>query len=133
MSHFQTFLTVTVVFFQCFPTTKNEEIFSWLHVKFGIKTLIWWKLTKISPTEDLLVTVIIFLARSKVFRFHAILHDSAGAVKATTNQRPGYCYMLPQIPSSCLFLGSPYWSVLLYLYKNLSSTYFQNASLLIIF
>ena len=27
-----------------------------------------------------------FLARSKVFRLHAILHDSAGAVKATTNQ-----------------------------------------------
>ena len=43
-----------------------------------------------------------FLARSKVFRLHAILHDSAGAVKATTNQGPGYCYMLPQFPSSCL-------------------------------
>ena len=40
-----------------------------------------------------------FLARSKVFRLHAILHDSAGAVKATTNH--GWCdfYMLPQIPS----------------------------------
>ena len=43
-----------------------------------------------------------FLARSKVFRLHAILHDSAGAVKATTNQGPGFCYMLPQFPSSCL-------------------------------
>ena len=43
-----------------------------------------------------------FLARSKVFRLHAILHNSAGAVKATTNQGPGYCYMLPQFPSSCL-------------------------------
>ena len=45
-----------------------------------------------------------FLARSKVFRLHAILHDSAGAVKATTNQGPGYCYMLPQFPSSCLWV-----------------------------
>ena len=43
-----------------------------------------------------------FLARSKVFRLHAILHDSAGAFKATTNQGPGYCYKLPQFPSSCL-------------------------------
>ena len=43
-----------------------------------------------------------FLARSKVFRLHAILHDSAGAVKATTNHEPCYCYLLPQIPSSCL-------------------------------
>ena len=42
------------------------------------------------------------LAKSKVFRLHAILQNSAGAVKATTNQGPGYCYMLPQFPSSCL-------------------------------
>ena len=47
-----------------------------------------------------------FLARSKVFRLHAFLHDSAGAVKATTNQGPGYCCMLPQIPSSCLLVCS---------------------------
>ena len=45
-----------------------------------------------------------FFARLKVFRLHAILHDSAGAVKATTNKGPGYCYMLPNFPSSC-FLG----------------------------
>ena len=31
-----------------------------------------------------------FLARLKVFCLHAILHDSAGAVKATTNRGPGY-------------------------------------------
>ena len=43
-----------------------------------------------------------FLARSKIFRLHAILHDSAGAVKTTTDEGPGYCYMLPQLPSSCL-------------------------------
>ena len=36
-----------------------------------------------------------FFARLKVFRLHAILHDSAAAVKATTNKGPGYCYMLP--------------------------------------
>ena len=42
------------------------------------------------------------LARSKRFRLHAILHDSAGAVKATTNQGPVFCYMLPQFLSSCL-------------------------------
>ena len=71
-----------------------------------------------------------FLARSKVFRLHAILHDSAGAVKA--NQGPGYCYMLPQIPSSC-FLGHNTGLFFVYVYKNLSSTYFQKARLLIIF
>ena len=43
-----------------------------------------------------------FLARSKIFRLHAIVHDSAGAVKTTTDEGPGYCYMLPQLPSSCL-------------------------------
>ena len=43
-----------------------------------------------------------FLARSKIFRLHAISHDSAGAVKTTTDEGPGYCYMLPQLPSSCL-------------------------------
>ena len=43
-----------------------------------------------------------FLAGSKIFRLHAILHDSAGAVKTTTYEGPGYCYMLPQLPRSCL-------------------------------
>ena len=43
-----------------------------------------------------------FLARLKVFQLHAILDDSAWAVKATTNHEPGYCYMIPEIPSSCL-------------------------------
>ena len=45
-----------------------------------------------------------FFARLKVFRLHSILPDSAGAVKVTTNKGPGYCYMLPNFPSSC-FLG----------------------------
>ena len=44
----------------------------------------------------------IFLARSKVFRLHSFLHNSAGAVKATTTHGPAYCYMLPQFPSPCL-------------------------------
>ena len=43
-----------------------------------------------------------FLARSKNFRLHATLHNSAGAVKTTTDEGPGYCYMHPQLPSSCL-------------------------------
>ena len=43
-----------------------------------------------------------FLARSKIFCLHAILHDSAGAVKTTTDEGPGYCYMMPELPSSCL-------------------------------
>ena len=43
-----------------------------------------------------------FLSKSKVLHLHAILNDSAGAVKATTNGGLGYCYMLPQTPSSCL-------------------------------
>ena len=56
--------------------------------------------TENSPTENSILDF--SLARSKVFRLHAILHDSAGAVKATTNHGTGYCYMLPQFPSSCL-------------------------------
>ena len=45
-----------------------------------------------------------FFANSKVFRLHAILHDSAGSVKSTTKKGPGYCYVAPSLPSSC-FLG----------------------------
>ena len=30
-------------------------------------------------------------AYSKIFRFHAILHDAAGSVKSTTHKGPGYC------------------------------------------
>ena len=45
-----------------------------------------------------------FFARLKVFRLHAILQHSAGAVKASTNKGTGYCYILPNFPSSC-FLG----------------------------
>ena len=43
-----------------------------------------------------------FLARSKIFCLHAILHNSAGDVKTTKDEGPGYCYMLPQLPSSSL-------------------------------
>ena len=39
---------------------------------------------------------------SKVFRLHAILHDAAGAVRAHSGKRPGYCYMIGRGPNSCL-------------------------------
>ena len=42
-----------------------------------------------------------FFARLKVFRLHAILRDSAGVVEVTTTKGPGYCYKLPNFPSSC--------------------------------
>ena len=45
-----------------------------------------------------------FFVNSKIFRLHAILHDSAGSVKSTTTKGPGYCYIAPSLPSSC-FLG----------------------------
>ena len=45
-----------------------------------------------------------FFANSKIFRLHAILHDSAGSVKFTTKKNPGYCFVAPSLPSSC-FLG----------------------------
>ena len=45
-----------------------------------------------------------FFANSKIFRLHAILHDSAGFVKSTTKKGPGYCYVAPSLHSSC-FLG----------------------------
>ena len=38
----------------------------------------------------------------KVFRLHAILHDAAGAVRAYSDKRPGYCYMIGRGPNSCL-------------------------------
>ena len=39
---------------------------------------------------------------SKVFRLHAILHDAAGAVRAHSNEGPGYCYMIGRGPNFCL-------------------------------
>ena len=39
---------------------------------------------------------------SKVFRLHARLHDAAGAVRAHSGKRPGYCYMIGGGPNSCL-------------------------------
>ena len=45
-----------------------------------------------------------FFANFKLFRLHAILHNSAGSVKSTTQKGPGYCYVAPSFPSSC-FLG----------------------------
>ena len=39
----------------------------------------------------------------KRFRLHAILHDAAGAVRAHSGIRPGYCYMIEKGPYSCLF------------------------------
>ena len=48
---------------------------------------------------------------SKVFRLHAILHDTAGAVRAHSGKGPGYCYMIGRVPNSCL-LG--HVTVLLY-------------------
>ena len=45
-----------------------------------------------------------FFKKSKIFRLHAILHDSAGSVKTTAKKGPGYCYVAPSLPKSC-FLG----------------------------
>ena len=42
-----------------------------------------------------------FFANSKIFRLHAILHDSSGS---TTKKGPGYCYVASSLPSSS-FLG----------------------------
>ena len=39
---------------------------------------------------------------SKVFRLHAILHDTAGAVRLKTGKGPGNCYMIGRGPNSCL-------------------------------
>ena len=55
-----------------------------------------------------------FFANSKIFRLHAILHDAAESVKSTTYKGPGYCYVLPRLPSS-LFSWSRDWIVLLFI------------------
>ena len=39
---------------------------------------------------------------SKVFRLHALLHDTAGAVRAHSGRKPGYCYMIGRGPNCCL-------------------------------
>ena len=54
---------------------------------------------------------------SKVFRLHAILRDAAGAVRAYSGKRPGYCYMIGRGPISCL-LG-PVTGLLFCLYVKL--------------
>ena len=38
----------------------------------------------------------------KVLRLHAILHDTAGAVRAHSGKGSGYCYMIARGPNSCL-------------------------------
>ena len=45
------------------------------------------------------------LHHSKVFRLHAIFHDSAGYVKTRYGTGPGYCYILPRFPINSCFLG----------------------------
>ena len=67
-----------------------------------------------------------------MFRVHAILNNSAGAVKATKNRGPGYCYRLPEFPSSN-FVGYNTGLFFLHLYKILSSTYCPNTRLIKIF
>ena len=44
-----------------------------------------------------------FFANSKIFKLHAIIHDSFGSVKPTTKKGPGYCSVAPSLPSSCFF------------------------------
>ena len=44
-----------------------------------------------------------FLFRhSKIFRLHAILDDAAGPVRAHSDKRLGYCYMIGRGTNSCL-------------------------------
>ena len=38
----------------------------------------------------------------KVIRLHAILHDTAGAVRAHNGKGPCYCYMIGRGPNLCL-------------------------------
>ena len=38
----------------------------------------------------------------KVFRLHAILHVAAGALRAHSSKRSGYCYMIGRGPTPCL-------------------------------
>ena len=43
-----------------------------------------------------------FFRHFKVFRLHAILYDSAGALRAHSGEGPGYCYMIGRGPNFCL-------------------------------
>ena len=53
----------------------------------------------------------------KVFRLHAILHVAAGAVRAHSGKRSGYCYMTGRGPES--FLLGHVTGVLFCLYLKL--------------
>ena len=46
--------------FPTFPNNEKRKNCFRQHVKFGIRTLIWMKMSKISSMEDLLATVIQF-------------------------------------------------------------------------
>ena len=49
------------------------------------------------------VSYLEFLFRHlNVFKLHAILHDTAGAVRAHSGKDPGYCYKTGRGPGSCL-------------------------------
>ena len=62
---------------------------------------------------------------SKVFRLHAILHDTAGAVRAHSG-KSCYCCMIGRGPNS----WSRDWTVILSLRKSLSTLHFQLCRLL---
>ena len=62
----------------------------------GPKIWIWWN----NWLCELLLGF--FFRHFEVFRLHAILHDSAGAVRAHSGKGPGYCYMIGRGPNSSL-------------------------------
>lgn len=41
----------------------------------------------------------------KIFRLHAVLHDSAGVMRSKYNVGPGYCYALHNFPINSCFMG----------------------------
>ena len=62
------------------------------------------------------------LCYSRVFRFDALLHGAAGAVRSHTGKGPGFCYVIGQGPNSCL--PGHVTGLLFSLLKNLCTLHF---------
>ena len=82
-----------------------------MHVFVGILDFLYVRWTKNLKLVDSLVMEILiwtlYFVTPKysdfgVFKLHAILHDTAGAVRSHTGKGPGCCYMIGWGPNSCL-------------------------------
>ena len=73
-----------------------------------------------------------FFAKSEILKSHAVLYDSAGSVKSSTQKETGFCYLRPKIPSFSFLVNDLNIFLLSYI-KNICFNNKSTVQLLIIF